>query len=113
MNTLWGINRNDGKRKDRITWFVSRHPGAIEWAKQQNLSIDRWVTHLDPAAVTAGDFVIGSLPVNLVSAVCERGARYLHLSLEVPAEWRGRELTAAELVTVLAELKEFHVEETQ
>ena len=23
-------------------WFVSRHPGAIAWAKNQKLKVDRW-----------------------------------------------------------------------
>lgn len=96
-----------------VTWFVSRHSGAIEWAKRQRLAIDRWAEHLDPAEVTAGDIVIGTLPVNLAADVCKRGARYLHLSLQVPADWRGRELSMDELLAVPAELKAFHIEETR
>ena len=44
-----------------------------------------------------GDTVIGTLPVNLAAEVCARSARYLHLSLEVPREVRGRDLTADEM----------------
>ena len=103
------MNRNVVNIAPGTTWFVSRHPGAIEWAKGQNLAIDRWVAHLDPANVAAGDTVIGSLPVNLAAVVCKRGARYLHLSIVVPAEWRGRELATAEMKAISVELKAFHV----
>lgn len=79
------------------TWFISRHPGALEWARRRGLRVDQYVAHLDPASVQPGDTVIGSLPVNLATAVCERGARYLHLSLELPAHLRGQELSADQL----------------
>ncbi len=79
------------------TFFVSRHPGAIEWAKRQNLVIDHFMPHLDPLHVHSGDTVIGSLPVNLAAQVCEAGARYLHLSVALPADRRGQELWADDL----------------
>ena len=41
------------------TWFISRHTGAIEWAKRKKLVVDRFVPHLDPAQVQPGDTVIG------------------------------------------------------
>lgn len=108
-----GMNRSVADTPRGTTWFVSRHPGAIEWAKGQNLAIDRWVAHLDPTEVEAADTVIGSLPVNLAAAVCERGARYLHLSIVLPASLRGRDLSAAEMRAISAELKAFRIEETQ
>lgn len=79
------------------TWFVSRHPGAIEWAAEQGLRVDRHVSHLDAAQIQPGDTVIGTLPVHLAAAVCQQGARYVNLSLDLPAHWRGRELSADEL----------------
>ncbi len=93
-----------------ITWFVSRHPGAIEWAKRQDLAIERWSRHLDPTAVEAGDTVIGTLPVNLAAEVCKRGARYLHLSLQVPAELRGRELAANDPPMLAARIEPYRIE---
>jgi CRISPR-associated protein Csx16 len=96
-------------RTTATTWFVSRHPGAIQWAKQQKLAVDRWVAHLNPDEVAAGDTVVGTLPVNLAAEVCRRGGRYLHLSLELPADWRGRELSAAELSEAAAEIEQFHI----
>jgi CRISPR-associated protein Csx16 len=79
------------------TLFLSRHPGAVEWARRQGLVVDQWLAHLEVAQVLPGDTVIGTLPIHLAAQVCARGGRYLHLSLDVPPQWRGRELTADEL----------------
>ena len=95
------------------TWFVSRHPGALHWMRQHGTAFDRHVPHLDPAQVQPGDTVIGTLPVNLAAQVCARGAAYWHLTLEMPAESRGRELSAAELLTLGATLQCFHVQPHQ
>ena len=54
------------------TWFISRHPGAIEWVKQQNIQIDRFENHLDTSLVRAGDVVIGTLPIHLAAEVCQK-----------------------------------------
>ena len=91
------------------TWFVTRHPGAIEWAQRRGLPVDRLVEHLDPDHIAPGDTVIGILPVNLVARVCERGARYLNLSLELPAAARGRELSADELDAYGARIEGYEV----
>lgn len=90
------------------TWFITRHPGARQWAKQQQLAIDRYCTHLDPAEVTAGDTVIGTLPINLAAAICTAGARYFNLSIDLPADARGKELSSEELARFNARLEEFH-----
>lgn len=92
------------------TFFVSRHLGATAWALEQGLAVDRPVAHLDPAEVQPGDTVIGTLPVNLAAAVCANGARYLHLTLDLPPDWRGRELSAAQMAACGARLEEFRVE---
>ena len=91
------------------TFFVSRHPGATDWARGQGLAVDRAVAHLDPAEVRAGDLVIGTLPVNLAADVCARGGRYLHLTLDLPAAWRGRELSAADMRACGARIEEYQV----
>lgn len=91
------------------TWFISRHPGAIEWARQQNLHVDEYVAHLDTARIRAGDTVIGSLPVNLAAQVCETGAHYLHVSVALPANLRGVELSAEQLAELGARLRAFDV----
>jgi CRISPR-associated protein Csx16 len=91
------------------TWFISRHPGAIAWAAQQGLSVDRHAQHLDPAQVQVGDTVIGTLPVHLAAAVCQVGARFFNLSLDLPAHWRGRELSVDQLRQCKARLECFDI----
>lgn len=92
------------------TYFVSRHPGARVWAAEEGIRVDERVHHLDLDRLEAGDVVIGSLPVNLAAEVCARGARYLHLSLELPASLRGRELDAEQMRAYGARLEEFRIE---
>ena len=98
------------KTAKRRQFFVSRHQGAIDWALKQHWSIDaEFLYHLDLARVEPGDTVIGTLPVHLAAAVCARGANYLHLSIELSAQQRGQELTAAELDAAGAHLVHYRV----
>lgn len=92
------------------TYFVSRHPGAHDWAAEEGITVDAVVTHLDPRTIAPGDRVIGSLPVNLAAAVCARGGRYLHLSLALPAGLRGQELDAAQMRAQGARIEEYRIE---
>lgn len=92
------------------SYFITRHAGAREWAEEEGFRIDILVDHLDAAVIRPGDRVLGTLPVNLAAEVCQRGARYFHLSLDVPPEWRGRELTLADMKRFGASLREFRVE---
>ena len=91
------------------TLFVTRHGGAREWAARQGLRVDEFLAHLDPRSINPGDLVIGTLPVHLVAAICRRGGRYKHLAMEVPAEARGRELSADDMERYGARLEEFRV----
>jgi CRISPR-associated protein Csx16 len=90
-------------------WFVSRHPGALAWAKSQRLQIDQHASHLDAALVHSGDTVIGTLPVHLAARVCAQGAAFYNLTLDLPEQWRGRELSAAALTACNARLERFHI----
>jgi CRISPR-associated protein Csx16 len=90
-------------------WFVSRHPGAKEWAKRQGISISRMVDHLDPEQIQPGDTVIGTLPIHLAAQVCQRGARFFFLSLDLPPEARGEELSLEDMEHYGACLQEFEV----
>lgn len=91
------------------TYFITRHPGAIEWAARKGLQVEVQLTHLDPALIQPGDTVIGTLPVNLAAQVCARGGRFFNLSLNLTSEARGRELSADELERYGARLEEFTV----
>lgn len=94
-------------------FFITRHPGAVEWARRQGLAVNRQLAHLDPAIVAAGDTVIGTLPVHLAASVCERGARYVHLTLDLPADLRGHELDADALERCNARLEGYQITPTR
>jgi CRISPR-associated protein Csx16 len=92
------------------TTLITRHPGAIEWVARQGLTVDEQLAHLDPTDIQPGDVVIGTLPVNLAAEVCARGGRFFNLSLNVPPEARGKELSADDLERYGARLEEYRVE---
>lgn len=87
-------------------FFVTRHRGAIQWLARQGMEATL-VSHLDPACLEKGDTVMGILPVHLVAEACARGARYLHLQVDVCAGVRGHELTADMMEALNARLVEF------
>jgi len=91
-------------------WFVTRHSGAIDWAEEEGFHIDSMLTHLDISQVKKGDTVIGSLPVNLAADVCALGARYFHLSVDLPEKLRGVELTKDIMRSCNARLEEYKIE---
>ena len=90
-------------------WFVSRHPGAVVWARQNGVAFDRRVAYLDTRRIGAGDTVIGSLPVNLAADVCARAAAYWNLSLRVAEQDRGRDLSAEELRAYNATMEHYEI----
>lgn len=92
--------------------FVTRHAGALEWAARRGIEAVA-VEHLDVAAVGPGDLVMGTLPLHLAAAVCGRGARFLHLELDLPADARGRTLTADDMDRFGARLVEYRVERVE
>ena len=57
------------------SYFVSRHPGALAWAPEEDIQADRRIEHLTVDLIQRGDVVIGTLPINLVAEVCARGGR--------------------------------------
>ncbi|NCA70643.1 MAG: CRISPR-associated protein Csx16 [Sphingobacteriia bacterium] len=92
------------------TYFVSRHPGARDWAAEEGIAVDAVIDHLDPAIIAPGDILIGSLPVNLAAEVCTRGARYLNLSLDLTAALRGVELSAEQMRACGARVEEYRIQ---
>jgi CRISPR-associated protein Csx16 len=94
-------------------WFVSRHPGAVEWAQRRKLNVDHFAPHLNARDIQEGDVVMGTLPVELAAEVCRRGARFYALCLAVDEERRGRSLTADDLAEIKARLREYRVLEVE
>ena len=92
-------------------YFVTRHRGAITWAAEGGLKARKVeMDNFDVAVVGPGDVVIGTLPVHLAAQVCARGGQYWHLAMEIPPEFRGRELSAEDMRTFGARLEAFHVQ---
>jgi CRISPR-associated protein Csx16 len=91
------------------TWFVSRHPGAVEWAAQQGLQVDKLVAHLDITLIQQNDVVIGTLPVNLAAEVCARGADFHYLVITIPEELRGQELSCNLMEQLDARIQRYFV----
>lgn len=93
------------------TYFISRHMGAVEWAKANNIAFDMHLEHLlSVDALKSGDTVIGTLPINLIAQINALGVRYIHLSLEIPPELRGVELNVEQLNECRATLQAFYVQ---
>ena len=92
------------------TYFISRHEGAQQWAQRNGFENAEVVEHFDPSVVRSGDRVIGTLPVHLAAQVCERGGRYFHLSMAVPSDRRGTEISAYDMDKFGAHVKHFNVE---
>jgi CRISPR-associated protein Csx16 len=90
------------------TLFVTRHPGAIEWAARRGIGA-RLVAHLDPAIVQPGDIIMGTLPLHVAAEACARGARFKSLEMDLRPEDRDRDLTAEEMEDRGARLEEFFI----
>jgi CRISPR-associated protein Csx16 len=92
----------------RMNFLITRHVGAQEWLRKQISEPTVYLDHLAQIdVILPGDTVIGTLPINLIDAVCRRGGRYLHLVIDLPNELRGKELSAQQLIELNAELVEY------
>ena len=95
-------------------YFISRHAGAIEWARRRPWGARaEFIAHLDAHRVAPGDIVIGTLPVHLAEQVCARRGRYIHLLINQSENSRGRELTADDLEAAGACLAPYKVTQEQ
>ena len=93
----------------KTVWFVTRHSGAIEWAKTAGIAWDRLVGHLDPKDVRPGDIVLGTLPMHEAALICSKGAQFWALTLCSGLQDRGRELLPGELAQRGVTLRRFTV----
>lgn len=91
-------------------YLISRHQGAVEWMNHMGHHYDEHLTHLnDYVELSKGDVVVGSLPINIVADLAERGVSYMHLSLYIPEHLRGIELSAEQLSKLNARLEAYQV----
>ncbi|AMO56214.1 hypothetical protein GZ77_05220 [Endozoicomonas montiporae] len=90
-------------------YLITRHPGAVKWAKETGLFFNQTIQHIDFQPFQHGDKVYGLLPVHLAARVCDLGAEYWHLCIDVPEHKRGQELTLQEMERFNARFERFHV----
>ncbi len=94
------------------TYFITRHPGALQWAAQNQLHYDVHAEHLLCFSdIKEGDTVVGTLPINMVYQLNQKNVSYVHLSLQIPPSLRGIELTAEQLNGCKASLEKFEVKQ--
>lgn len=102
-----------------MLYLITRHTGAINWlldALEQHKELAahtaeiQLLSHIDSGHVFAqGDMVVGILPINKVHEVVQQGARYFHLSLELPFALRGQELSAEQMQKCSPTIEEYKV----
>ena len=93
------------------TYIITRHPGAVEWLRRTRpeLGEAQLIPHAGEdffAKLQQGDIVIGVLPLALAARVTDAGARFYNLSVPVPPEMRGKELSADDMEQLGARLDE-------
>lgn len=97
-----------------MNYLISRHAGAVEWLEARGFDDPVLVNHATQNfidSLTESDFVFGTLPIHLAEAVCHQGARFFNLTLDVPAEYRGKELTPDLMEEFGARLTEYRIYE--
>jgi len=76
---------------------VSRHEGTIKLLKKHFPDAEV-IDHLnDVSEIPKGSLVIGNLPLPMIEEILKRGSRFVIVSLNIPRELRGKELTEEEL----------------
>lgn len=76
------------------TIVVTRHPALVEWLLENHI-IDEGTqvfAHATPELVY-GNNVIGVLPMRLAALT----SRFREVTMNIPAEWRGMELTLEQI----------------
>lgn len=90
---------------------VTRHPGAADWVQSLLRQPVQVVSHLHEHAIEPGVRYVGVFPLNLAAAICAAGAECWAISLQLPPELRGQELSAAQLDALGARLVRYQVSE--
>lgn len=67
---------------------VTRHAGLVEYLKEQGITCDIILPHVQDPSILEGKDVLGILPVNM-AAMCNS---FTELALDIPQELRGKEL---------------------
>lgn len=87
---------------------VTRHSGAVAWLARQGIDAAA-ESVFDPLSLRPGETIIGNLPAHVAAAVTAGGGRYVHLALDLPPAWRGRDLSADDMEKCGARLTPLHI----
>lgn len=90
---------------------VTRHPGAAEWVQRRLGRAVRVVDHLHPHEIVPGTRYQGVFPLTLAADICRAGAQCWAISVQLPPDLRGRELSAEQLDGLGARLVRYQVSE--
>jgi len=96
-----------------MEWIVTRHEGTISLLKKHFTGAEV-MPHLDINKIKRGDSVYGVLPIHLIHEVMSRGATFYIVSLDIPPELRGKELSEEEVLSLnlrLMRVKNLELEE--
>ena len=90
-----------------MKYIVTRHKGAVEWIREHYPIFNRFVVipHITEEQVK-GSIIIGTLPVNLAVLAKE----YWHLSMMIPMEMRGKELTLEDMEEFGCQIVKYKIE---
>ena len=89
-------------------YFISRHKGAIEWAKPL-LPAARFLSEVPSEDLHSGDCVYGTIPIDIAATLCASQVRVFALVFDRNGLVRGNELSADELRLRNAHFEEYVV----
>lgn len=89
---------------------ITRHSAAKDWLCDQFPNDDVTVhSHYTPGLEYGFTLVVGILPLPLIANLNKMGIRFMLLTMNVPEEFRGVELTKDQMVEFGAKLEEYQV----
>ncbi len=88
------------------TIIVTRHPGALDWLRKHHLELGEAVivSHASEDQI-AGARVVGVLPIDLAAKCGE----YWNLTMTIPPEYRGKELSCEDMERFGCSIKRYIV----
>lgn len=100
---------------DKEVKVISIHTAVLSWVeKHLNTKVSDVMAKLDLAQINAGDVVVGTLPIHLAYAICERGAEFIFLALN-PASvaQRGKDFSLAEMEKMGVSVTQFSIQKIE
>jgi len=88
------------------TVIITRHPGALKWLRKHHPEYKEveHIVHAKPEDIE-GNIVIGMLPIHMAVLAKE----YWNLSLNIPAEMRGKELTVSDMEKYNCKIEQYKI----